>query len=124
MSAWPEYVTVEADGYGVGQDNDVSRTPFDDGLIRQERRYTAALTVRRIKGLFEDDDDYARFRAWASEYAGRWFTWTDPEDGVTREARVRGGAGGIAYRARTAGGRRTWELECEIEGYMARVIAE
>ena len=28
---WPDYVAVEADGYGVRDDANVERTPFDDG---------------------------------------------------------------------------------------------
>ena len=59
---WPEYVAVEADGYGVVDDNDVDRTPFDDGLVRQERRYASALTALSITALLASDADYARFR--------------------------------------------------------------
>ena len=123
MSAWPSYALIYADGYGVAQDSDVSRTPWDDGLIRQERRYSAALTVRRITADLADDDDLVRFRVWAEENAHQWFAWADPEDGVAREVRVRGGVGGIEYQAVvTADLRRRWELTCELEGYAGQVI--
>ena len=78
-------------------DNNVDRTPFDDGLIRQERRYASAMTALSITALLESDADYGRFRAWAREYAHRWFAWTAPETGAVHRVRVRGGAGGIDY---------------------------
>lgn len=121
-AAWPEYARIEADGYGLGQAPDVARTAFDDGLVRQEKLYTAAPALRRITALLDSDADLARFLPWAAEYAHRLFTWTDPEDGVAREVRVRGGAGGIAYRAKVSGGRRRWELSCEIEGHGGHTI--
>ena len=62
------------------------------------------------------------FAAWAAEDAHRWFAWADPEDGLAREVRVRGGAGGIQYQALGAGSRRRWVLTCELEGYMSRTI--
>ncbi len=122
MAAWPDYARIAADGYGAGQDGDIARTPFADGLVRQEKRFTAALSVRLITAYLADDDAYVRFRTWATEDAHRWFAWADPEDGLAREVRVRGGAGGIQYRARVRGGRRSWELTCELEGYMSRTI--
>ena len=97
---------------GLGQDTDVERTPFDDGMVRQEKRYTAA--------LLESDADLVRFRTWARQHAHTWFAWQDPEDGTVRNARVRGGAGGIAYTARVTGDqRRMWELSYELEGMAA-----
>jgi len=106
MAAWPDYAPVAADGYAVRQDADIARTPFDDGLARQEERYTTVLTARRLTAHLAGDEDYRRFRAWAAEHAHAWFVWSDPEDGVARQVRVRGGAGAIQYRARARGGRR------------------
>ncbi len=114
---WPDYVAVEADGYGVADDPNVARTPFDDGFVRQERRFASALTALRLTVLIADDDDYARFRAWAADCAHQWFAWTAPETGALHQARVRGGAGGIDYIARVGGdGRRSWEAALTLEG--------
>ena len=114
---WPAYAAVEADGYGVHDDSNVDRTPFDDGLIRQERRYASALIALSITALLASDADYARFRAWAGGCAHRWFAWTAPETGAVHQVRVRGGAGGIEYTARVGGdGRRTWEAALTLEG--------
>ena len=114
---WPYYVAVEADGYAVADDPNVARTPFDDGLIRQERRYASALTALRVTALLPSDADYRRFRAWAADCAHRWFAWTAPESGSVHQVRVRGGAGGIEYTARIGGGgQRSWEAALTIEG--------
>ena len=114
---WPDYVAVEADGYGVRDDNDVERTPFDDGLIRQERRYASAMTALELTVLISGDADYRRFRAWAGDCAHRWFAWTAPETGTLHQVRVREGAGGIDYTARVGGdGRRSWEATLTLEG--------
>ena len=119
MSAlvWPDYVTVEADGYSVLDDTNVARTPFDDGLIRQAPRYSSAMTALSITALLASDADYARFRAWAAGCAHRWFAWTAPETGTVHQVRVRGGAGGIDYTARIGGdARRSWEATLTLEG--------
>ena len=93
---WPHYAAVEADGYAVTDDSDVQRTPFDDGLVRQERRHASALTALSITALLADDADYRRFRAWAADCAHLWFAWAAPEDG----AGVRHGSPGARARRR------------------------
>ena len=114
---------MRADGYGLVQDPDVERTQFDDGMVRQAKRWSAALEVRSVTALLGSDDDLVRFRAWARDYAHTWFAWIDPEDGAIRNVRVRGGAGGIRYTARVTGERRrTWELSCALEGMAADTI--
>lgn len=115
--AWPAHARVLGDGYGLGQDSDVERTAFDDGAVRQEKRFTSPLETRRVQGYLDSDADLARFRAWAQEAAHAWFDWRDTEDGVTRRVRVRGGAGGIRYTARVRGGGRTWDFQLELEGF-------
>ncbi len=115
-AAWPSYARVVAQDYGLRQDADVARTPWDDGMVRQARRFTAALDVRRIVACLDSDDDLAAFRGWMRTHAHTWFAWTDPEDGTARQVRVRGGAGGVECRAHVAGGRRRWEAQLELEG--------
>ena len=117
MPAWPAYARCLADGYESGQDADVERTPFDDGMVRQAKRYTAAMRVRRVTALLGSDADYLRFQAWARSHAHVLFDWLDPEDGTARRVRVRGGTGAIAYRARVGPSlARRWEATLELEG--------
>ncbi len=114
---WPDYVGVEADGHAARDDRTVDRTPMDDGMVRQERRFSSAMTALDLRVLIESDSDYRRFRAWARETAHRWFAFTPPETAAAHRVRVRGGAGGIEYTARVGGdGRRVWEAALVLEG--------
>ena len=96
----------------------VDRTPFDDGLVRQERRYASALTALSITALLASDADYAalprvgRLTARTAGLHGRRL-----RPARVHQVRVRGGAGGIEYTARVGGdGRRAWEAALVIEG--------
>lgn len=120
--SWPAYALTEADDYAVRDGNDVSRTQFEDGAVRQSREHTEAFTARAIRVHLKDDADYASFRAWARANAHAWFAWTDPDDGVRRRVRVRGGAGGIEYRARARAGRRSWTARCALEGLWSDTV--
>ena len=113
---WPSYAAIVAPGFAPGQDEDVERTPFDDGMIRQERRYTAALGTLEVTALLEPGD-LAAFRAWARDSAHAWFDFPSPvHDGDVR-ARVRDGAGGIRYRLqREARGKALWAATMTLEG--------
>ena len=117
MPAWPDYAYVAAEGYGIGQANDVERTPLDDGFVAQELRYRGAMRTRQVRGWLGSDADQARFEAWASANAHTWFDYTDTEDRMVRQVRVRGGAGGIRYTARVRDGQRTWDFELTLEGH-------
>ena len=113
---WPDYAQIVAPDQEIGQDVDVERASFDDGLVQQERRFSSALATFAVTGLLDSDDDLARFRAWARAHAHRWFSWRDPATGRPVRVRVRGGSGGIAYTARVANNNRRWTLEATLEG--------
>ena len=115
MPAFPSYAKLLADGRQRGRDNDVERSPFDDGLIRQEKRFASALATRRVRGWVEADD-YERFEAWMEANAHAWFDWRDLGATATRQARVRDGAGGVRYTSRVRGGRLTWDFDFQLEG--------
>ncbi len=115
-SKWPACAVVRAAGYRFANANDVERTEWDDGALRQARIYTRARLVRRVVAEVPGGR-LGDFRTWAQQWAHRPFSWRDPHDGVIRKARVAGGAGGIEYRqiAVRAGAAR-WEITCELEG--------
>ncbi|MCY3878605.1 MAG: hypothetical protein OXF74_05420 [Rhodobacteraceae bacterium] len=116
MSGWPDYADIRADGYSAGSGETHARTPFDDGMVRQERRFASALRTRRLTVLLSSDADQARFDAWVRDSGGAWFDFTDTETGGRVRARIEGGAGGVRYRARTVRNRRRWEASMTIEG--------
>ena len=103
-------------GFRLEPDEDADRTPFDDGMIRQERKYDSALNAVRIVALI-DDANLAAFRQWARGFAHAWFDFPTPLATGTIRARVRGGAGAIGYQtARSGAGRIRWEASLVIEG--------
>lgn len=113
---WPAFVMTLATPE-LGQDRDVARDEFDDGFVAQERRYTSALRTRRVECWLGSDAALVTFRAWVAARAHTWFTWRDPDDGMARRVRVRGGAGAIRYEGRIdPGGQRTWDFSVELEG--------
>ena len=124
MAVWPGYAKVRADGYVVREGATARRTPFDDGAVRQERAFTAAMTTRRVVALLDDDDARISFRNWAAANAHVWFSWADPDDGTLRRVRVVGGAGGIEYRAAVRRGsrRRRWEAHLALEGLWSDTV--
>ena len=114
--SWPSYAEILAPGFRPGQDEDVERTPFDDGLVRQEKRYRAALGTLEVTALVAADD-LDRFRTWARERAHRWFDIPTPLAEGTVSVRVRDGGGGIGYRLhREAPGRVIWAATMTLEG--------
>lgn len=116
MADWPDYVRILATPE-LGQDEDVARDEFDDGFVQQERRYTSAMRTRTFECWLASDADLVKFRAWAAANAHTWFTFRDPDDGVARQASVRGGAGAIRYVGRIEpNGERTWDFQVELEG--------
>ena len=123
--SWPAYASVAAADYEVRSDPDVRRTALEDGAVRQERTATAALTRRLVKVHLSSDADRIRFQAWAAANAHTWTEWTDPDDGVGRRVRVRGGVGAISYRAVVSrAGQRRWEATLELEGLWSDVVPD
>lgn len=114
--SWPSYAEVQASGFRLGQDDSVERTPFDDGMVRQEKRSEAALATAEISAIV-GADRLAAFRSWAKRQAHLWFDFPTPLAEGTVRARVRGGAGGITYQPyRARRGALMWEARMTIEG--------
>jgi len=120
MAVWPDYALVEAADYTLAADSNVRRTTFEDGAIRQERQFSGAAVIRRIRARLLTDADQRAFRAWALDHAHSWFDFPAPDDDLAaspapRRVRVRGGLGGIEVVADTSGITRTWRAELELE---------
>ena len=116
MSSWPDYAKIQAPDLGLGAPNDVGRTNFDDGAVRQGKIYTQPGLRRSLTALI-DEGRLADFRTWAGSWAHRYFDFNDPHDGATRQARVENGIAGIAYRQiATRAGESRWEITLTLEG--------
>lgn len=114
--SWPSYAEILAPGIGLGQDEDVERTPFDDGMIRQEKRYAAAMGAVDVSALI-DAVNLSDFRQWAKGNAHAWFDVDLPHLAATAQARVRDGAGGIRYRLhQERRGKALWRADLTLEG--------
>ena len=113
---WPAWAKVQAGGNRRGRDNDVDRTPLEDGLQRQAKRYRGALRTLDIVVLLADDDELERFEEWAEAFAHTWFAWSSPVTGAVSQAKVRGGFGAIETISAVANGRRRWEARLTLEG--------
>ena len=114
MADFPSYVKLLADGRTEGRDQDVERTQFESGMVRQEKRYRSALRTREISGWIEDSDK-AAFDRWAADASHLWFNWKDLGSSETRQARVREGDGGIRRTSLTRDGVLTWDIQFTLE---------
>ncbi len=115
LPLWPFEARIDAEAFEIGRAEDVLRTPFEDGTVRQARR-GRGLRTWDILAHLDSDAALERFSGWADAHAHRWFAFPDPLGPGSLRVRVRGGAGGITARARVAGGQRRWELRLTLEG--------
>ena len=110
---------IAVEGYVDHDEPNVRRTPLEDGAIAQHRITTSPFRVRRAE-IFVYEENVTAFRAWIRAWGHTWFNWTDSHDGVSREARIRGGAGTVQLQ-RVAGrflnGQRYRTAQVELEGY-------
>ena len=114
---WPDYVRIVAAELSSSADPAPEPARFDDGSLRRPRGPEDPLEVRRVTVAFDSDADADAFRTWLRDFAAKWFAWADPADGILREARVRGGAGGVEWTHRTTSGRTVVRgARMEIEG--------
>jgi hypothetical protein len=92
MSAFPHsYAKILAEGYDKGRDTAVSRTPMEDGMVKQLKTKSRVLVTRQLVVQIDTAVDYQNFITWFQttiDYGTLWFDFTDPEDGVVRLARI------------------------------------
>lgn len=117
MPALPAYVTVLYGGsYPEEFDPRVNRTPMEDGFIKQATMASRVLVARPVDLLIKTKANYDAFRLWYWNDIGRvgFFDFTDPRDGVVKQARFEGGK--IAPRAIRKDLER-WVIGCRIEAW-------
>ena len=124
---WPwDLCNIEMDGYVLAPDDNVRRTSFEDGFVRQARTNSNPREAKRFR-IFLKESNLVAFKAWAKTYAHTWFNFQAPDDILTegdmttKEYRVRGGYAGLATLTRLDGrrldGEYVWEnTNVELEG--------
>ena len=92
MATWPgeDVVETEIDEHEIDDGDNTRRTSFADGYIQQKRLATRGLKIRRFN-VTVPMNKVAEFREWIDINGNSWFSFTDPEDKVSRECRIQGG---------------------------------
>ena len=116
---WPwAMVNILTDGYERFADNNVVRTPFEDGRLRQARTARNPTEVVRFS-FFVKESDVGAFRSWAETNAHTWFNFRPLASTTTGDWRVRGGAARLSSLRRLPGnrieGEPVWTGQVELE---------
>lgn len=115
---WPsDLCKVLRDGHTESFAPNVRRTDFADGAIAQRRQTTNSWMVRSFT-IVVLQSNLAAFQTWLHENGHKDFNFRD-WDGTTRDARLRGGAGGISLEAGSGlmEDERYYTGEAEVEGF-------
>lgn len=95
MERIPDYAILTWEGYAEKPEPQVSRTDMETGPAKQVRLRSRSVTTRPVQYLFASVADYLAFKSWVNNaiYGGAdWFLWTDPVDGIEKQARMSGGS--------------------------------
>ena len=112
--------TVLLEDFGLGREPDTRRTPFEDGAIAQHTFTTRSFKLRTVK-LAVKFPNLAAFNSWLETNGNSIFNFTDLEDQVSREVKIRGGAGAVNLRYehnRRLEGERYFTATVELEGFV------
>ena len=92
---WPwDLATIMFGEYGRGADDDVHRSRFDDGFVKQARTVTQSMEIREFQVIVKNSN-VEDFRDWLQENANKLFNFQDFEDDTSRECKIRGGYGSV-----------------------------
>ncbi len=120
LPAWPwDLCKVVVDDYGLGDANNVRRTPMQDGAVDQRQIGAAPFRNRRFEVIVKDSNVPA-FLTWVQENGTRWFQFVDLYDKATRNCRIVGGSVDLQRSRRqdeTLDGETVWRGNVELEGF-------
>lgn len=112
MATLPEYAEVLIEGYTEQPNYDVLRSDMDNSVAKQRPRRTLPIVTRQVKIKIGDVSNKIAFDKWfESDIHGgsNFFTYIDPVDKKTKQARFVGGA----IKWSTPGS--IWFLDAELE---------
>jgi hypothetical protein len=94
MATFPSYACVMLEGYEEKASYNVIRTQMDSGLAKQRARNSLPIVSRNVRIRVPNKTDKASFDTWVKvDLNGGvgWFTYTDPVDNVSKQARFTSG---------------------------------
>lgn len=119
MAAFPSYARVLLAGFNQARESGVTRTQMESGPPKQLKTKSRVLVTRSVRVLFNSKTDFLTFVTWFQStvnFGADWFTWTDPVDGVSKNARI---VGSLGREAPVAGGDGAWSVDAQIETWSA-----
>jgi len=90
MAAFPTYGLFLFEGYAEQPQSGLKRTEMESGPAKQAVVRSRVMVHRPIKYRF-NATDYASFKTFVKDTligGSDWFDWSDPVDGVTKQARI------------------------------------
>ncbi len=91
MAAFPSYAKLYRDPLAEQPQSVVVRTQMEKGPPKQRRRASRQMIQRTVRYALDSKTDYQNFMAWyrtSISHGADWFDWTDPVDGVLKQARI------------------------------------
>lgn len=112
MATFPSYACILLAGYDEEPDFGIIRSAMDGGIAKQRPRRSIAVVTRSATIRVLSKAAKASFDAWVKsdlDYGAGWFTYVDPLDSVSKQARLAGGK----YKWSSPGV--IWLASCQIE---------
>lgn len=94
MATFPTYANLLNEGFSQQRASAIARTQMESGPAKQLKTLSRVLVTRQITCLFLTKTDFNSFITWFQttiNYGADWFTWTDPVDSASKNARIVGG---------------------------------
>lgn len=93
MATFPSYAVLLADGFAQQRESGVQRTEMESGPPKQLKVKSRVLVRRTVVYALRSLADYNSFVTWFQttvNFGADWFTWTDPVDSASKNARIVG----------------------------------
>lgn len=99
MPTWPNYATIQLDGYAEQREAALKSTEMESGPPKVVRMRSRVMVRRPVVVRFKTKIDYLSFITWFQadiKHGALWFDFTDPLTKSIRQARIKDGALGDA----------------------------
>lgn len=103
--------------YGERPESAVLRTEMESGFAKQAK-IRSKVPVFRPAVIDYSNTEYSQFKTWFKDTLARgtnWFAWTDPQDGVSKQARIVRGEYEARSYFKTEGETLSWEVSFLLE---------